>query len=157
MLLTKQMMPRQATVPIPLYVEDDEMEMSDVTRHNITVNVTHFPPELDRVAGFRLSDMFRLWGKRLPTKMELGPQFEPIGPFLPSVANAYREPPDGKLFVGMPAEPWLLALRDQAREASRQRMRGYLRAMDMLSSPEEVERVAEAIASIRARQGGAAQ
>ena len=60
----------------------------------------HLPPQLDRHIGEALGNLFRKWGERAPNRMRLGPLGEPIGPWLPTAANDYWEPSQGRLVVG---------------------------------------------------------
>mgnify|MGYP002634825532 FL=1 len=108
--LTGRDVPRQVVVPVvEVHGMAEGFTRSEITQHNRTANVVHFPTALRGEGSKRLADIFRNWGRRPPSHMRLGPSGEELGPHLPGPANNYFEPPPGRLVAGPHAEPWLLA------------------------------------------------
>ena len=127
---------REFTVPVLIIDKDgDGVEWGDIEQYSRTATVAHFPEAMRNPTTDRLSSLFRLWGKRPPNHMRLGPSGEQIGPYLPNMLDGYWEPADGQLVVGSPADADLLEAREKADAAVKGRMLAYARATDQLASP----------------------
>ncbi|EKX53126.1 hypothetical protein GUITHDRAFT_133492 [Guillardia theta CCMP2712] len=137
--LTDQELHKDITLTLPSY-RDFGNGTGERTQVEIQARVQHFPSWWGEEA-LRLASMFKLWGKRPPNQMLLGPKREPIGPYLPTRdcwssaedLTQYWEPPEGFLYVGEPEEEKEERAMEENIQARRNRMRGIARAMDELS------------------------